>query len=344
MITTADSLTLLNVNMSNVTKLTDLNFLMWSRQVHSLLDGYGLVGYIDGSLPAPSPTITTAETTTENREYVKWKRQDKLIYSALLGAISVNVQPILSTIHTSAAAWEKLVDTYAKPSRSHILQLRQQIKHWKKGTMSISEYVRGFTTRFDQLALLGAPYTHEDQIDFVLEGLPDDYKQVLDQISSRDKAPSLTELHEKLIKHDLKLQAQAVDSSSLPITANAVNYRGNGGNKNNNGSNYRGQQQRFNNKSNQPWQQNQQFRPRNEQYSSVRVAIKVNVKFVVFLAIALDVARSCRYPVAQCHLRVSTRRLQCHGNPVQTWLRHPHLTIQTRGFLIVEQHIISPPT
>lgn len=267
-IMTADSLTILNVNMANITKLTDFNFLMWSHQVHAILDDHGLAGYVDGSLVAPPRTIITDGTTIVNREFTQWKRQYKLIYGALLGAISVNVQPILSTVDTSAAAWEKLLDTYAKPSRSHILQLRRQIKHWKKGNMLISEYVRGFTTRFDQLALLGAPYTHEDQIDFVLEGLPDDYKQVLDQTASREKAPSITELHEKLINHELKLQAQAaIDSYSLPITANAVNYRGNVSNKNINGNNYRGQQQRFNNKSNQTWQQNQLFRPHNDQYS-----------------------------------------------------------------------------
>lgn len=36
--------------------------------------------------------------------------------------------------------------------------------------MSIDAYVQGFTTRFDQLALLGKPFDIEDQIEFVLEG------------------------------------------------------------------------------------------------------------------------------------------------------------------------------
>lgn len=44
---------LLNVNMSNVTKLTATNFLMWYRQVHALLNGYDLARYLDGSVPAP---------------------------------------------------------------------------------------------------------------------------------------------------------------------------------------------------------------------------------------------------------------------------------------------------
>ena len=36
--------TLLSVNMTNVAKLTSLNHLMWSRQVHALFDAYDLAG------------------------------------------------------------------------------------------------------------------------------------------------------------------------------------------------------------------------------------------------------------------------------------------------------------
>lgn len=73
------SVTLLNVNMTNVTKLTDSNLLMWSRQVHALLDGYDLTGYIDRSLIVPSPTIIVADAYTVNPAYTLWKRQDRLI-------------------------------------------------------------------------------------------------------------------------------------------------------------------------------------------------------------------------------------------------------------------------
>lgn len=44
---------LLTVNMSNVSKLTTGNYLMWSLQIHALLDGYDLAGYIDGSKTVP---------------------------------------------------------------------------------------------------------------------------------------------------------------------------------------------------------------------------------------------------------------------------------------------------
>lgn len=86
---------LLNLNMTNVTKLTASNFLMWSRQVHALLDSYDLTGYIDGSVVMPPPMITTDGVISANQDYFLWKRQDRLIYNALLGAITVSIQPIL---------------------------------------------------------------------------------------------------------------------------------------------------------------------------------------------------------------------------------------------------------
>ncbi|CAA7033437.1 unnamed protein product [Microthlaspi erraticum] len=259
-----------NVNMTNVTKLTASNFLMWSRQVHALLDGYDLAGYVDGSMEIPPSTLTANDVTTVNPAYTLWKRQDKLIYSALLGAIMVSIQPILSTTTTSAQIWDTLSATYAKPSRGHVKQLKQQVKQWTKGKMSIDAYVQGFTTRFDQLALLGKAIDREDQIEYVLEGLPEEYKQVVDQIEGREVTPSLTEVHEKLINFEVKLQSKTPPAANLPITANAVDFRGpnnnnSHGNRSNPRNNYQGQQRNNNNNRNsQTWQQ-QQFSNRSDQ-------------------------------------------------------------------------------
>lgn len=94
-INVSENHTLLNVNMTNVTKLSSANFVMWSLQVHALFDGYDLDGYPDGSVVVPSPTITTDGVITTNPAYNLWKRQDRLIYSAILGAISISLQPFL---------------------------------------------------------------------------------------------------------------------------------------------------------------------------------------------------------------------------------------------------------
>lgn len=164
----------LNVNMSNVMKLTWTNYLLWSLQVHPLLDGYELAGYLDGSTSPPTSTLTINHVGFINPAFVKWKRQDRLIYSGLLGAISLSIQPTLSRSLTDVDIWRTLAASYAKPRRWHIKQLKLQLKQWTKGTKTIDGSFQGITTRFDQLTLLGKPVDHEDQIEYILGGNPDD--------------------------------------------------------------------------------------------------------------------------------------------------------------------------
>ncbi|XP_010485017.1 PREDICTED: uncharacterized protein LOC104763328 [Camelina sativa] len=217
--------TILHVNMSSVTKLTSDNYLMWSIQVHALLDGYDLAGHIDGSRPQPTPTVTNNGVTTANPDHASWRRQDKLLYSGLLGTVSLTLQPLLSKAQTAAEIWRTLAYTFAKPSRSHVQQIKTHIKYWSKGTKSIDEYFQGLTTRFDQLALLGKPLDHDDQIEHVLGGLPEEYKNVIDQVEGRDVSPTLTALHEKLQSKEAKLLAISSSPAELPASANFANNR-----------------------------------------------------------------------------------------------------------------------
>lgn len=124
--------------------------------------------------------------------------------------------------------------------------------------MTIDASVQGFVTRFDQLSLLGKPFEIEDQLEYVLGGLPDEYKEVITQIEGRDTPPSIAEVHEKLLNYEVKLQSKNTTTATTPITANVANYRGS--HSSNNNRNYQ-EQQRPNNSRNQSqpltWQQQQ---------------------------------------------------------------------------------------
>lgn len=214
---------LLNVNMVNVTKLGSNNYITWSVQVHSLLDGHDLAGYVDGSTPIPAETVTINNQTKTNPDFTKWRRQDKLIYSGLIGTLSPSIQSVVCKTKTAAKMWKKLAGTYANPSWGHIQQLRLQLKQNPKGEKSVDDYIQGLVTRFDQLALLGKPVEHEEQIEFILAGLPEDYKSVVEQIEGRQTPPTITEVHEKLLTREAKLLIAASSvSSHVPASANVA--------------------------------------------------------------------------------------------------------------------------
>lgn len=120
--------------------------------------------------------------------------------------------------------------TYAKPSRAHFKQIRQQIQNWKKGDKSIKKYFEGLTTRFDELALLGKALDHEDQIEAILDGLYEDYKTIADQIEGRDTAPSLPEIHDKPLNQEAKLHALSTQQTTAPVTTKFVHSRGSSSN------------------------------------------------------------------------------------------------------------------
>nr|DAD43405.1 TPA_asm: hypothetical protein HUJ06_001635 [Nelumbo nucifera] len=136
-------------------------------QIQSLLQGYDLHHFIDGSQPIPLPTITVNGVSTPNPAHTTWKHQDRLIFSALL-------------------AWTTLDTTYATPSCGHIKQLKEQLKRCTKGSKSINEYMQAIKTRSDELALLGKPLDDEDLIDRVLEGLGDEYKSITDVVNAHE--------------------------------------------------------------------------------------------------------------------------------------------------------------
>lgn len=229
---------LLHVNMTNIVKLSSINYLMWSRQVLALFDGYELSGYMDGSsVPPPATVMNDEGISIPNPIVTHWTHQDRLIYSALLGVISPNLQPMVSRAQTSADVWTILAETYAKPSRGHLKQIKHQLKSWTKGNKSIDDYLQGLTMRFDQLAILGKTIDQEDQVEYVLEGLPEEYKSLVDAIEGRDIPPTMTELHERLLHHEAKILS-ATPLLLSPASANVAVNRNNNYNvkQNNNNS------------------------------------------------------------------------------------------------------------
>lgn len=55
--------------------------------------------------------------------------------------------------------------------------------------------MQGLTSCFDQLALLGKSLDHEDKVEYIINGLLDEYKSIADQMEGRDTSPSIIEIH-----------------------------------------------------------------------------------------------------------------------------------------------------
>ena len=126
--------------------------------------------------------------TTKNLAYQTWRRQDRLIYGALLTTLSNEAASLVSQTKTSHGLWTLLKNTYAKASRSHLKQLKEHLWTTFKGTQSITTYMHSLKQTGDLLASLRSPVTIEDMIDYILCGLDDSYRVVIAGVNARNNS------------------------------------------------------------------------------------------------------------------------------------------------------------
>lgn len=196
---------------------------MWSRQIKALLEDHDLESYIDESTVIPTAAVVVDDQTTPNPAFGPWRRQDMLLYSSLIGAISLPLQSIVSSATITCEVWDLLTTAFGNPTRGHIRQLKYQIKTCVKGTKSISEYLRLIKSKADDLALLGKPLDVEDLTEQILAGLPEEFKPEVDSINGRDTQISYPELHERLLNREAMILCTGTPPAAVvPVTANAA--------------------------------------------------------------------------------------------------------------------------
>lgn len=209
----------INVSAQAPLKLTTTNYTAWRLQFHTLFVGYDLLRFIDGTHLCPSPTIQRDGISTPNPAYSHWVTQDQLILNVLIRSLSPTFIPFIATVKISHDVWSTLANTYAKPSRGCIMQLKSYLNNLVKGTKSITEYMQAVKTTMDALILMNVPVDAEYITLNILNGLDDSYRELSNAIQARETSISFEELHDKLINQEAELATQKNSQTSIPTTA-----------------------------------------------------------------------------------------------------------------------------
>lgn len=222
-VTAADGTTLPLVSFNTAAqaplKLSSTNYVAWSFQFRTLLSGYDLFRYVDGSYLCPPSTVLIDNKSEPNPLHAQWIRQDQLILSAIIGSVSPTLIPFIAAATTSRGAWDILASIYGRSSRGRILALKNRIHNPVKGTRTISDFMLEIKGVVDELSLLGVVTDPEDLVLKVLNGLDDSYKEISNAIQARDSAITFDELLDKLLSTEAQQAARATASSPQPATA-----------------------------------------------------------------------------------------------------------------------------
>ena len=145
----------------------------------TLLYGYDLIGYVDGTYPSPLEMIKMGDTFTPNPEHKIWKRQDSLLLHAIRESVDSTIAPLVASTTFAQEAWARLYTTYASKLKTRILGLREMLSQLIKENKSVVEYMTVIKTMSDdELAIVGSPLGAEEMVISVLKGLGSEFKEL----------------------------------------------------------------------------------------------------------------------------------------------------------------------
>nr|XP_020169072.1 protein transport protein SEC31-like [Aegilops tauschii subsp. strangulata] len=158
-------------------KLAPDNYLSWRAQVLPLLRSRYLEGYVDGSIPCPPP---------HHPAYHTWVAQDQAILSAIQSSLTPSVSSLVIFAATSREAWAALHTSFASQSQARAHSIRTELGKTKLGDLSITDYFNKTTGLADTLASVGQQLQDEEFTTYVLNGLDDDYDNLIENVHGRD--------------------------------------------------------------------------------------------------------------------------------------------------------------
>lgn len=147
-------------------KLARETHLLWKAQIVPILHGHQLLGFVDGSFPAPPKLIAVSSDAdaekVANPEYSAWLAQDQLVLSGLLSTLAPEVLDSVVVHTSSASVWAAIERMFATASNARVMQLRCQLATIQKKDLSVSDYFGQIKSMADILAAASRHDIHAD--------------------------------------------------------------------------------------------------------------------------------------------------------------------------------------
>jgi hypothetical protein len=207
-------------------KLTNTNYLYWRMQMKPYFLGQGVFGFVDGSNSCPFPHILAVDGVSlqVSQHFLRWKQQDRLILSALLSSLSMEVLHLVVDCPTSRSVWHTLEQALASTSNSRIMQLHGSLQDLRQGDDLVTQFLQKAKALFDELAAADRPISLADFKLYVFRGLRGEFKDLVTSlVTSADPLP-YADLLSHLLTHEfihksshLSMGSAAIHAPLLPI-------------------------------------------------------------------------------------------------------------------------------
>jgi hypothetical protein len=208
-------------------RLNKNNYLLWRAQLLPYLRNTKLIGYLDGTKPAPTKMIGTEQTV--NPAYTRWYDQDQHLLSGLLSSMMEDTLRDVVTATSTKEVWDSLQTRFASSTRARTLQVRVELATAKKLDLTATDYfckIKGLAT---EMVAADAPLWDDMVIAYLLAGLPVEYDPFVTSMTTKGDSLSLDDVYAYLMAFEARqLTHQTTHQLALGSFANYVRRGGRG--------------------------------------------------------------------------------------------------------------------
>ncbi|KHN37157.1 hypothetical protein glysoja_046755, partial [Glycine soja] len=163
----------------------------------------------------------------ENPAFSNWELQDQLLLAWLQSSLSPAILPSVIGCKHTFQLWENIHQSFQSKTKAQARQLRTQLRTTKKGSSSISEFLAKIKHISDSLTSIGESVSLQDQLDVILEGLPNEFESLVTLINSKIEWFDLEEIRALLLAHEQRLDKARIteEAASLNFTQSQPNSK-----------------------------------------------------------------------------------------------------------------------
>ncbi|WJX96151.1 hypothetical protein P8452_77393 [Trifolium repens] len=204
-------------------KLDEKNFLLWNQQINGVITAHNLHRFVvNPEIPLQYASVADRLEGKNSDEYQKWLFKDQTLFTWLLSTISDSVLPRVLNCKHSYEVWDTIHTYFNSVLKSRARQLRSELKNTKKLARSVSEYLLRIKSIVNSLIAVGDTVSEQEQVDSILEGLPEDFNSFVMMVYSRFEIPKVEDVEALLLLQEAQFEKFRQELANPSASANVA--------------------------------------------------------------------------------------------------------------------------
>ena len=200
------------------------NYSAWKRAMILALNSKNKLGFVNGSIKAPSEEI-------DPEGYATWSRCNDTVHSWIVNTLNPEIADSVVYYSTAHEVWEDLCERFSQSNAPRIFEIQRDIACLRQEQPSVSAYYTKLKGLWDELASYnaaahGAQQDQQKLMQFLM-GLNESYSAIRGQILLMNPLPSVRQAYSSISQEEKQRLLTSTNAAAESAASAAMVVRSN---------------------------------------------------------------------------------------------------------------------